>query len=90
MSQGTSKIFKKLTKKDIQAVKLPTACSIITTPEAPLALRLQSQLLFGVSCVFREQVSYVLTDATKMQFDLQTWRKNTMNHDLDEKARKAA
>lgn len=57
-------ISKKLQKKDILEVDLPKACETIISPEAPLALRLQSNLLYGVSRVFREQYQYFYTDVS--------------------------
>lgn len=43
-------------------MNLPKACETIIHPEAPLALRLQSNLLYGVSRVFREQYQYFYSD----------------------------
>jgi hypothetical protein len=42
-------IVRKVNRKDILSVKLPQACVTVTNPEAPLALRLQSGLLIGIS-----------------------------------------
>ena len=43
------------------------ACETILQPGAPIALRLQGSLLFGVSRVYSQQCAYVLTDAEKIQ-----------------------
>ncbi|KAF3910105.1 hypothetical protein AA313_de0203652 [Arthrobotrys entomopaga] len=59
-----SNISKKVLKKEILDVDLRKACRTIIQSESPLALRLQSNLLFGVSRVFFEQYSYLFTDVT--------------------------
>lgn len=38
------------------------ACDTIVTPDAPMALRLQSNLLYGVARVYAQQCGYVLAD----------------------------
>ncbi|KAK6537781.1 hypothetical protein TWF694_010689 [Orbilia ellipsospora] len=57
-----SSISKTVHKKEILDVDLRKACHTIMQSESPLALRLQSNLLFGVSRVFFEQYSYLFTD----------------------------
>ena len=58
---------RKLSKKVIQEVDVPRACTKIIDPGAPLALRLQGNLLYGVSRVFAQQTGYVLTDVERTQ-----------------------
>ncbi|KAF2227168.1 Rec8 like protein-domain-containing protein [Elsinoe ampelina] len=60
---GASEARRKLNKAEIQKVDVPKACETITNPETPLALRLQSNLLFGVSKVYSQQCIFVLNDA---------------------------
>ncbi|KAF4549870.1 N terminus of Rad21 / Rec8-like protein [Elsinoe fawcettii] len=60
---GASEARRKLNKAEIQKVNVPKACETITNPETPLALRLQSNLLFGVSKVYSQQCAFVLNDA---------------------------
>lgn len=43
------------------------ACETILQPTAPIALRLQGSLLFGLSRVYSQQCHYVLTDAERVQ-----------------------
>ncbi|KAF3941640.1 hypothetical protein ABW19_dt0201423 [Dactylella cylindrospora] len=57
-----SSLSKKVHKKEILEVDLAKACRTIVQSENPLALRLQSNLLFGVSRVFFEQYNYLFTD----------------------------
>ncbi|KAF3901614.1 hypothetical protein ABW21_db0205391 [Orbilia brochopaga] len=59
-----SSLSKKIHKKEILEVNLAKACRTIVQSENPLALRLQSNLLFGVSRVFSEQYSYLFTDVS--------------------------
>ncbi|KAK4909292.1 hypothetical protein LTR28_000190, partial [Elasticomyces elasticus] len=43
---GSKSTLKKVNRKAILDVDVPKACETILTPEAPMALRLQSNLLF--------------------------------------------
>jgi meiotic recombination protein REC8 len=58
---------RKISRKAIQEVDVEKACETILQPGAPIALRLQGNLLFGLSSVFSQQCSYVLNDAEKVQ-----------------------
>lgn len=42
---GSKSTLKKVDRKEICAVNIPKACQTIVSPEAPMALRLQSNLL---------------------------------------------
>lgn len=64
---------KRLTRKAIQQVNVPKACETIIDPGAPLALRLQGNLLYGVSRVYAQQCRYMLSDAEKTQSDMMTF-----------------
>ncbi|KAL6796944.1 Rec8 like domain-containing protein [Trichoderma sp. SZMC 28012] len=79
---------KRLTKKAIQEVNVPKACETILDPGAPLALRLQGNLLYGVSRVFAQQCSYVLTDAEKTQSDMVTFFRIIRTSETDPRAGK--
>lgn len=65
--------MRRLTRKAVQGVNVPKACETIINPGAPLALRLQGSLLYGVSRVFAEQCRYMLSDAEKTQLDMMTF-----------------
>ncbi|CAI4211198.1 unnamed protein product [Parascedosporium putredinis] len=58
---------KSISRKAIKKVQIKKACEKIIDPGAPLALRLQSNLLYGVTRVYSEQCRYVLDDAEKMR-----------------------
>ncbi|KAK4137003.1 hypothetical protein BT67DRAFT_454689 [Trichocladium antarcticum] len=58
---------RKISRKAIQGVDVRKACETILQPTAPIALRLQGSLLFGLSRVYSQQCHYVLTDAERVQ-----------------------
>ena len=74
---------RRLTKKAIQEVNVPRACEKILDPGPPLALRLQGNLLYGVSRVFSQQCGYVLSDAEKTQSDMMTFFRVMQTSDID-------
>ncbi|KAF4472780.1 meiotic cohesin rec8 [Fusarium albosuccineum] len=80
---------KKLTRKAIQEVNVPKACETIIHPGAPLALRLQGNLLYGVSRVFAHQCRYVLSDAEKTQSDMMAFFRVMQTNETDPRAGKA-
>ncbi|KAL5606677.1 hypothetical protein BROUX41_003073 [Berkeleyomyces rouxiae] len=55
-----------MSRKSVSEVDIGCAVKKILDPGAPLALRLQSNLLFGVSRVYSQKCYYVLDDATRM------------------------
>ncbi|KAK3496798.1 Rec8 like protein-domain-containing protein [Neurospora hispaniola] len=61
---------RKISRKAIQEVNVRKACETILQPGAPIALRLQGSLLYGVSRVFSQQCTYVLTDAEKIHMHM--------------------
>ncbi|KAI1091359.1 Rec8 like protein-domain-containing protein [Rostrohypoxylon terebratum] len=61
---------KKVTRKAIQEVDVQKACGKIIEPGAPVALRLQGQLLYGVSRVYSQQCAYMLSDLQKIQMHM--------------------
>ncbi|KND89781.1 Meiotic recombination protein rec8 [Tolypocladium ophioglossoides CBS 100239] len=76
VSKGTAAgngAFRRLTRKAVQGVNVPKACETIIDPGAPLALRLQGSLLYGISRVFAQQCGYMLSDAEKTQSDMMTF-----------------
>ncbi|KAH9437066.1 hypothetical protein MCOR02_000724 [Pyricularia oryzae] len=62
---------RKVSRKAIQEVNVPKACVTIDEPPgAPIALRLQASLLYGVSRVYQQQCHYVLGDAEKFRISM--------------------
>ncbi|KAF9765921.1 hypothetical protein IL306_001723 [Fusarium sp. DS 682] len=80
---------KRLTRKAIQRVNVPKACETIIDPGAPLALRLQGNLLYGVSRVYAQQCHYMLSDAEKTQSDMMTFFRAMNTSETDPNAGKA-
>ncbi|KAL9051630.1 MAG: hypothetical protein Q9162_005891 [Coniocarpon cinnabarinum] len=67
---GSRSYNRKVSKKDILGVNVPKTCDVVVAPEAPMALRLQSNLLAGICRVYLHQCSYVLKDAENVQIDM--------------------
>ncbi|KAA8497863.1 Double-strand-break repair protein rad21-like protein 1 [Porphyridium purpureum] len=55
----------KVTKKFALEADISTLCESICAPPEPLALRLSSQLMFGVCRVYEKKCTLVLTDASE-------------------------
>ncbi|PBP26400.1 putative Rad21/Rec8 N terminal domain-containing protein [Diplocarpon rosae] len=85
---GAKSNTKKVSKKAILDVDVKKACKTICEPEAPMALRLQSNLLYGVSKVYNQQWEYLLMDAQSAQNMVRTLFKVVRNHELDPSAGK--
>ncbi|ODM21076.1 hypothetical protein SI65_04129 [Aspergillus cristatus] len=86
---GSRSIAKRLNKKAILDVDVPRACNVITNPEAPMALRLQGSLLYGVSRVYSQQCGYTLTDVQAMHDRMRAMLKVLPGGGLDPAAGKA-
>lgn len=86
---GSKSALKKINRKAILDVDVPRACQTIQAPEAPMALRLQSNLLYGVSRVYLQQCGYILSDAQNAYNSMRTVLKVTKNADLDPDAGRA-
>ncbi|KNG88292.1 Rad21/Rec8 N terminal domain protein [Aspergillus nomiae NRRL 13137] len=85
---GSKSISKKLNRKTILDVDVPRACHVIMDPEAPMALRLQGNLLYGVSRVYSQQCGYALTDVQAMHDKMRTLLKVLPGGGLDPTAGK--
>lgn len=65
---------RKMNRKAIERVNVPRACTTIEKPPgAPIALRLQGNLLYGVSGVYLRQHTYLLDDTEKMWSAMRTF-----------------
>ncbi|KAH8662080.1 Rec8 like protein-domain-containing protein [Xylariales sp. PMI_506] len=80
---------KRLTRKAIQEVNVQRACEKILEPGAPIALRLQGSLLYGVSQVYNQQCTYMLADAQKIQGHMMTFVKTLGTNQLEPGAGRA-
>lgn len=102
---GSKHNVKRVNRKAILDVNIPKTCRIIIHPEAPMALRLQSNLLYdthllhlrwllkphryGVSRVFLQQSGYALSDAQVAQANMNALLKAVRTSALDPNAGKA-
>ncbi|KAL8732405.1 MAG: hypothetical protein Q9166_002803 [cf. Caloplaca sp. 2 TL-2023] len=86
---GAKSNLKKVNRKAILDVNVPKTCGVIINPEAPMALRLQSNLLYGVSRVYLQQCGYTLSDAQTIQANLKMLSKVIRTASLDPNAGKA-
>ncbi|TGJ85681.1 hypothetical protein E0Z10_g3113 [Xylaria hypoxylon] len=80
---------RRVTRKAIQEVDVQRACGKILEPGAPIALRLQGNLLYGVSRVHNQQCTYLVADAKKTQDQMKLFFKAFPNNQLDPEAGKA-
>ncbi|KAI9765927.1 MAG: hypothetical protein M1840_007068 [Geoglossum simile] len=88
---GSQSTLKKVNRKAILDVNVPKACETIIDPEAPMALRLQSNLLYGVSRVYSQQCGYILADAQSAQNNIRSLLRTltSRGRELDPEAGKA-
>ncbi|KAL3485084.1 Rec8 like protein-domain-containing protein [Aspergillus germanicus] len=86
---GARSISRRLNRKTIQDVDVPKACNVIIDPVAPMALRLQSNLLYGVSRVYNQQCGYTLLDVQAMHDKMRTMLRSVAAGGLDPSAGKA-
>ncbi|OQN96453.1 hypothetical protein B0A48_17509 [Cryoendolithus antarcticus] len=80
---GSKSGLKKVSRKAILDVDVAKTCDTIITPEAPMALRLQSNLLYGVTRVYAQQCGYVLTDAENAKNNMRATLKIMRTSQLD-------
>ncbi|KAL2838230.1 Rec8 like protein-domain-containing protein [Aspergillus pseudodeflectus] len=86
---GARSISRRLNRKTIQDVDVPKACNVIMDQVAPMALRLQSNLLYGVSRVYSQQCGYTLLDVQAMHDKMRTMLRSVAARGLDPSAGKA-
>ncbi|KAI0971952.1 Rec8 like protein-domain-containing protein [Xylaria arbuscula] len=80
---------RRVTRKAIQEVDVQRACGKILEPGAPIALRLQGNLLYGVSRVHSQQCTYLAADAKKIQDQMRFYFNAFSGNQLDSEAAKA-
>ncbi|OOQ82058.1 hypothetical protein PEBR_40600 [Penicillium brasilianum] len=85
---GSRSITRRLNRKAILDVDVPGACNVIVNPDAPMALRLQGSLLYGVSRVYDQQCGYTLLDAQTMRDKMVSMLKQLPGGGLDPSAGK--
>ncbi|KAI1263325.1 Rec8 like protein-domain-containing protein [Xylariaceae sp. FL1019] len=80
---GNKSTTRKVTRKAIQDVNVQKACGKILEPGAPIALRLQGNLLYGVSRVYNQQCTYLVTDLKKVQDNMNLFFKTSIGNQLE-------
>ncbi|KAI2787234.1 hypothetical protein POX_f07597 [Penicillium oxalicum] len=85
---GSHSLTRRLNRKAIQEVDVPEACNMILNPDAPIALRLQGNLLYGLSKVYDQQCGYTLLDAQTMRDKMISMLKQLPGGGLDPSAGK--
>lgn len=83
---GSKSAARRVSKKDIQGVDVRRACEKILEPGAPIALRLQGNLLYGVSKVYEKQCTYMLSDVQKTQGHMAAFIRYLASNQLDPEA----
>ncbi|KAL4753731.1 hypothetical protein BDW72DRAFT_209545 [Aspergillus terricola var. indicus] len=86
---GARSISRRLNRRTIQNVDVPKACNVIVDPAAPMALRLQSNLLYGISRVYSQQCGYTLLDVQAMHDRMRQTLRSVPAGGLDPSAGKA-
>ncbi|KAF1834560.1 hypothetical protein BDW02DRAFT_498102 [Decorospora gaudefroyi] len=86
---GAKSSLKRINRKQILDVDVSKACQTIVDPVAPMALRLQGNLLYGVSRVYLQQCGYVLSDAQNAHNALRMMLRTVKDVALDSEAGKA-
>lgn len=86
---GSKSSLKRINRKQILDVDVAKACQTIVDPVAPMALRLQGNLLYGVSRVYLQQCGYVLSDAQNAHNTMVLMLRTVKNYALDPDAGKA-
>src|SRR5262245_55945163 len=66
---GAKSSLKRLQKRDILSVDVPRACTFLSANEEPLALRLSSSLMYGVTRVFSQQYQFFYGDLHEERFN---------------------
>ncbi|KZM18792.1 R8 protein [Ascochyta rabiei] len=86
---GSKSSLKRITRKQMLDVNVAKACKTIIDPVAPMALRLQGSLLYGVSRVYLQQCGYVLSDAQTAHNTMTLMLRTVKNYALDPEAGRA-
>ncbi|PWN47717.1 hypothetical protein IE53DRAFT_233763 [Violaceomyces palustris] len=59
---GRQSPFRKLSRREIMSVNIPKTCATVASPPEPMALRLSSQLMFGVVRIYGQQAEAWFSD----------------------------
>ncbi|KAJ1969271.1 R8 protein [Dispira parvispora] len=79
---GSKSRLRKLSKQEIVRVNVQRACHYLQKPPEPLALRLSSNLLVGISRVYDQQLGYYVADVNRVWAGLRTSLSRFQDEDL--------
>lgn len=68
---GSKTSYRKVVRKDIIQISIPDTCNTIQDPGAEIPLRISSNLLYGVSLMYKQKVDYFLSDVSLIRTRLQ-------------------
>ncbi|CUM46926.1 uncharacterized protein AC631_01974 [Debaryomyces fabryi] len=68
---GSKTTYRRLVRKDILSISIPQTCDIIGNPQSAIPLRLSSNLLYGVSLMYKQKIDYFLSDVSLIKTKLQ-------------------
>lgn len=68
---GSKTTYRRLVRKDILSISIPQTCDIIGNPQSTIPLRLSSNLLYGVSLMYKQKIDYFLSDVSLIKTKLQ-------------------
>ncbi|KAJ3181937.1 hypothetical protein HDU85_003454 [Gaertneriomyces sp. JEL0708] len=80
---GSKHSFKKLSKREVNGVDVVKACDFLKHPPEPMALRLTSNLMIGVTRVYSQQTSFLYTEANQVFTRIKRAWADIQSGDLD-------
>ncbi|SPO19826.1 related to meiotic recombination protein rec8 [Ustilago trichophora] len=75
---GDRSIIRRLTRRDILSVNISRTCASVLRPTEPLALRLSSQLMYGVVKLYGHQMEILYQDTANVQSDVRRYAASTV------------
>lgn len=75
---GDRSIIRRLTRRDILSVNITRTCASVLRPTEPLALRLSSQLMYGVVKLYGHQMELLYQDTANVQSDVRRYAASTV------------
>ncbi|CAJ0764858.1 1532_t:CDS:10, partial [Entrophospora sp. SA101] len=75
--------LRKLSRKEINSVNLVKACGYLSSPPEPLALRLSSNLLYGITRLYQQQYQFYYVDTNNLWLKFQKALSEFRNESVD-------
>ncbi|CAJ0639299.1 5953_t:CDS:10 [Entrophospora sp. SA101] len=80
---GSRSHLRKLSRKEINSVNLVKACGYLSSPPEPLALRLSSNLLYGITRLYQQQYQFYYVDTNNLWLKFQKALSEFRNESVD-------